>query len=180
MSLEYIIEELSNKKILKFNQDFNAYIEKYPDNITDIIYGLYFNQELENIPETVKIIVVNLYYRKSIDYLPCTVEILILGLLYDLPVNNLPNGLKMISFGTEFNQSIDNLPQTIEIIFFGYEWIHEQLYGYEGVKFDKEINKLPKNLRKIYYYDDNNFTIDLMKKFKEIEIITNKDIVRIE
>jgi hypothetical protein len=119
---------------------FDQNIDNLPENIEYLFLGFAFNNEIKKLPKNLKRIRFGWYFNQSVDNFPPNLESVIFTGLFNQHVDKLPQ-IKYIQFGECFNKSIDNLPDSVEEINF----VHSS-------KFHQEINKLPKNIKKITFH----------------------------
>lgn len=163
---------LINLKVLVFDDNFNEYIDCYPQQLEELILGMKFNQSLDNLPESLKLLRIikydtfqNKYPIIPFEKLKYKFDEYGFGYYkkYQYNLLNLPKNLEELAFSfineTDINltklkklkklmlHSLPELPNNIEQLVFN--------------KFIKEVN-LPKKLTRLIcdYFSEFNENID--------------------
>jgi len=160
-------------QILKFGKNFNNFIPHFPRNLKEIHFGSSFNQPVDNLPLGVEKIFFGSQFNQPVDNLPNSITHLNFGHNFNQPIDNLPRGGKRyderkgvfvetclihLTLGDNFNQSVDNLPHGIKYVYFGKNFNQdinnlvdsiEEIYFCYFSKYNREVKKLPANLKKI-------------------------------
>jgi hypothetical protein len=155
----------SNKKIIKFDYDFNENIDFLENSQIEEIYfessGI-FNQNLNKLPLSLKIIKIPRNFNHKIDFFPPNLEILIIFSNYNYELNNLPEGLLELYLFNTTNYNLDNIPNSIKILVCGNRDIKINFlpYSLEKLVLTRyhlyKIEVFPPNLKKVhlsYYYN---------------------------
>jgi len=172
------IERIKNVKKLEFC-NFNYPVINLPNSIEsiDFCYSNGFNHSLDNLPIGLKELVLNSRFNQPLDYLPHGLEILKFqtGSIFTHYLNNLPNTLKILEIPLLYNQEINNLPECLQELRIGVKIMKNDDVCYlpEGfdycandtiIFFDKKIKNLPKNLKKVFVFDEYMHIADLKQK----------------
>ena len=143
-------------------------IDNLPNNIKTL--NIYFCQDFEknklplinNLPSNITKLYLS-SYNEPIKIFPKNLEILDLGDNFNNVIENYPKKLKEVTYGLYYNKPIDNLPDSVTHIFFRISlrerkmienknkignFSQEKLIRSKNtIAFNKNINKLPQNLK---------------------------------
>jgi hypothetical protein len=171
---------------LTLGSEFNKPLDNLPSSITNLTLGFTFNRCLDNLPHGIINLTLGTDFNQSIDNLPSSIENLTLGTDFNQSIDNLPSSIKNLTLGTYFNQCLDNLPHSIRNLTLGTYFnqcldnlpnnlckITFKTYNDLDIKFNKNIKKIPQNLKTIdlSQIPHNPHLIKEFKKFN-VEILT--------
>ncbi len=118
----------------------------------------------------------------TFDKLPDSLEILKLNDEYNTEINHFPTNLKEIYFGLSFNKSIKEISKCLMLkkVIFGNDFDKTIKYLPDSVEeinlgsfFKQKINKIPTNLKKIYFRKKHVNYYEFINKYPQINIKNN-------
>lgn len=167
-----------------------------------------FNQDLDNLPNITELQFSSSSFNKSLSFLPISLKKLDIILNESLEIQNLPPIKKLnINFQNESNKfKITSLPNTIEVLLLfninipissqylsgpfirlpdnlkvlgvGFGISYSGGLDSDFQNYDLPITSLPKSLTHLIIDDEYKYIQDIEKKFKNICIIKNENIIQ--
>ena len=139
---------------LIFGFGFNKTVDLLPQTITHLVFGYKFNKSINNLPLKIIYLILGEKFSQSVDYLPSSIELIIFECINNNMIlfDNLPTNIKSLNIKSfQFEINFDVLPNSIETIFL-------------PIKYDKKINKLPKNIKTIECSINYPYLLEFNKK----------------
>jgi len=175
----------SLKKLEIQGKNFNHPLDNLPLKLEVLnLRNTRFNQPLENLPDSLKKIYLPIRFNQSLDFLPYGVEVLRFQNYshFSHSFDNLPPTIIKLEIPAFYPQEINNLPDSIEELFIGvrrsYTYDNQKNYTkevdleiYPAQKNFKMITRFPKNLKKMYIFDDYKYIDELKEKLGDKLII---------
>lgn len=162
-----------NINILRFTDQFNSLVTKFPDNVNTIYYGNNFNKMLlyNSLPSNLKHLIFGKRFNQIVDFrfLSNTDKIIKIefGNDFNQPIYYFGESLKILVFGHDFNNYIHELPKNIYHLQFGFnynkpiDFIHDKVKVLKfGNSFNQPIDVLPDNINKLTLGDSYSCIIN--------------------
>ena len=136
------LEKLINLRVLTFGSEFNQSLGNSLDkliNLQQLTFSWCFNQPLANSLDkliNLQQLTLGHEFKQKLE-IPFNIRILNLNCNNQYIIDNLPNSIEELELGIYFNLKLDDLPSSMRII------------RIENEKYDRELNNLPKFLKKI-------------------------------
>ena len=163
----------------------NCYLQELPSNLESLTLHYKFDSPLPLLPITLKHLYLHMQYNHVLpEPLPVHLETLYMGALYSHSLDNLPQGLlKLTVVGQidmntiyELKTPLDNLPNTIITLDILCKYNHsldmlpDSIETLNIIFYDKKINKLPANLKKIIISTTYKYKKDLLILKPDLDI----------
>jgi hypothetical protein len=118
--------------------------------------------EEKGIPDSLEILKLNDEYNTEINQFPTNLKEIYFGSSFNKSIKEISNCLmlKKVNFGNDFDKTIKYLPDSVEEINL-------------GSFFKQKINKIPTNLKKIYFRKKHVNYYDFINKYPQINIKTD-------
>jgi hypothetical protein len=190
----FFLEDRDNDKSSYFNKP----VDNLPKNLTHLTFGYSFNQPVNYLPKTLTHLIFGCRFNQSVNNLPLSLTHLTFGNMFNRPVDNLPKNLTHLFFVDNYHKPIVNLPKKLTHLclpYFDYATIdnlpvnlthlivghntkqitlpENLIYLRLDCDFDK--NKIPKSVKEIMLYCDNNLLNNLPEHIEKVFIIFSFD-----